>query len=396
VIERNRVIVSDALTGLKLLPDESVNCCVTSPPYYGLRDYGVVGQLGLEKSPEEYVARMVEVFREVKRVLRKDGTVWLNLGDSYSGSRGDRDTACTDERYKRGGHIDYHSVRPTANVNGCKPKDLIGIPWRVAFALQSDGWWLRSDIVWAKPNPMPESVTDRPTRSHEYIFLLTKSARYWYDAAAIAEPMTDSTYRRLSQPSFESQTGGPKDPLAGNRSSRLALGNLHERLVKQEKWGDRFVGYEEWRKTNSFRNARSVWTIATFPFPGPHYATFPPELARRCILAGCPATVCATCGKPWIPVTEATGHIGRREAAHAANGRPTKCDSTGWAPARRRTGQWQSTCDCAADTMAGTVLDPFSGSGTTVYVAHGCGRRGIGLELNAKDCKMAQERNGFL
>ncbi len=383
------------------LADKSVHCVVTSPPYFGLRSYLPAGhpykhlEMGAEPTPDAFVANLVAAFREMRRVLREDGTCWVNLGDSYnSGTTAVRKPNPNSDvgYWLNGGSMGDKRV----SCPGFKHKDLLGIPWRVAFALQADGWYLRSDIVWAKPNPMPESVMDRPTRSHEFIFLLSKSERYWYDAAAIAEPMTDSTYKRLSQPSFDAQTGGPKDPMEGNRSSRLTMENLHERLIKQEKWVGKQAGYEGWKTSHTMRNSRSVWTIPTFPFPGPHYATFPPELAKRCILAGCPGTVCAKCGTPWIPVTEPTGHVNRREAAHAANGRPTKTDSTGWAPARRRTGQWQPACECAAEAVPGTVLDPFSGSGTTVYMAHGCGRRGIGLELNPKDCRMAQERNGFL
>jgi DNA modification methylase len=227
------------------LQDESVHCCVTSPPYWGLRDYGTADQLGRERTHDEYVANMVTVFREVRRVLRPEGTLWLTLGDSYA-SKG------------RG--------------SGLKQKDLVGIPWRVAFALQADGWWLRSDIIWAKPNPMPESVTDRPTRSHEYVFLLAKSARYWYDTSAIAEP--SGPFRTAGR---NNACDSPRTPHP--RKKQDALGKNTYTGFNQ-RWTD--------SPTHS-RNARSVWTIAPQPYGGPHFATFPEALARRCIRAGCQA-----------------------------------------------------------------------------------------------------------
>jgi site-specific DNA-methyltransferase (adenine-specific) len=230
----------DALETLREMDDESADCCVTSPPYWGLRDYGVDGQLGLERTPEEYVARLVEVFREVRRVLRDDGTLWLNLGDSYASGKGTcynpggGESSLGKERKAEGVHPLDRGNKSTLAVSGLKPKDLVGIPWRVAFALQADGWYLRSDIIWAKPNPMPESVTDRPTKSHEYLFLLARSERYYYDAKAVAEPAVSS-------------------------------------------------------RGDEMRNRRSVWTIPTRPFSGAHFAVFPEALAEVCILAGTPA-----------------------------------------------------------------------------------------------------------
>jgi DNA modification methylase len=265
------IICGDALTELRKLPDESVNCCVTSPPYWGLRDYGVPGQLGLERTPEEYVAHLVEVFREVKRILRKDGTLWLNLGDSYAATT--KGTGGT-KSISAGGTLWPHghsqpSMAPIKQEYGdlpIKPKDLVGIPWRVAFALQADGWWLRQDIIWAKPNPMPESVTDRCTKAHEYIFMLTKSARYWYDAEAVKEPNTPGTIHRL-------KSGGPVMPI-GSGPKQSQLGNNH--------------GGPEFIITSGLANRRSVWTIATRPYAEAHFATFPPEIPERCIKAGCP------------------------------------------------------------------------------------------------------------
>jgi DNA modification methylase len=301
-----KILAGNNLKTLKTLPARSVQCVVTSPPYYGLRDYGTAkwmggdpecghnpqrpdggdrenrtlppgrggmyknvcakcgairidDQVGLEPTPEAYVEKLVSIFREVRRVLKDDGTLWLNLGDSYWGGK-----------RQSGMRI--------------KPKDLIGIPWLVAFALRADGWWIRSDIVWSKPNPMPESVRDRPTRAHEYIFLLSKSAAYYYDHEAIKEPLSSASIQRLSQPGFDSQTGGSKDYQNGinkNRSARRALVNLKGRLMSPQVSDDplRFAQL-------TGRNKRDVWTVTTKPYKAAHFATFPPDLIEPCILAG--------------------------------------------------------------------------------------------------------------
>lgn len=282
------------------LADCSVQTCVTSPPYFGLRDYGVAGQIGLEQTPAEYVAQLVTVFREVWRVLRDDGTVWLNLGDSYAG--GGRGGNPDDSPFRKQATNLGSLVAASAVPDGLKAKDLIGIPWRVAFALQAEGWYLRSDIIWHKTNPMPESVTDRPTKAHEYIFLLSKSARYYYDAAAVKETVSEAT-------------------LADGRTER---GKRGKKGVYAAISGN--CGFNP-----SGRNKRSVWTVATKPYSGAHFATFPPELITPCILAGAPE--------------------------------------------------------------GGIVLDPFSGSGTTVATARQLGRVGIGIELNTEYIGLAQERN---
>lgn len=294
------ILHGDCLTQLKTLPDASVQCCVTSPPYWGLRDYGVDGQIGLESTPDAYVQKMVEVFREVKRVLRDDGTCWLNLGDSYSGSgkgcMGDgtpSDRGSAKQGTNRGTAV---GVFPETE-SGLKPKDLVGIPWRVAFALQADGWYLRSDIIWHKPNPMPESVTDRPTKSHEYIFLLTKSERYFYDHEAIQE--------------------------AAAIGARLFNGGHDVGKDRQDN------GRNDPTNITS-RNKRTVWTVATQPYPEAHFATFPPKLIEPCILAG---------------------------------SRP-----------------------------GDVVLDPFAGAGTTLYVAKELGRQFIGIELNPNYIGLIEKR----
>ena len=253
-----RIIQSDVLAGLATLADGSVRCCVTSPPYLGLRDYGHEGQLGLEATPDLYVARMVEAFREVRRVLSDDGTLWLNLGDSYAAGRAGTAMPAETLAGGVGGHGDDDAHRGRSAI-GLKHKDLVGIPWRVAFALQSDGWYLRSDIIWAKPNPMPESVTDRPTKSHEYLFLLAKSARYYYDAEAVAEPSVEFPRTPNRQ---------RVDP-----SERKGFSDLRIDGVSQ-------CGVE------STRNRRSVWTVATQPFREAHFAVMPEALVEPCVMAG--------------------------------------------------------------------------------------------------------------
>lgn len=260
------IIHGDCLEILPTLEENSIDCCVTSPPYWGLRDYGVEGQLGLENTPEEYTEKLVSIFREVKRVLKGEGTLWLNLGDSYSGSMkgiGSNGYAYAGKKQatNHGSVGIYHEKPPSAQSIGLKPKDLVGIPWRVAFALQSDGWYLRSDIIWHKPNPMPESVKDRPTRAHEYIFLLSKSERYYYDNEAIKEP-------------FESKPTKPRNQSEEAYNSSFAGG----------RWSP---GERDFYKKGG-RNKRSVWTVATKPFSDAHFATFPPDLIEPCILAGCP------------------------------------------------------------------------------------------------------------
>lgn len=278
-----KLICGDALAELKKMEAQSVQCCVTSPPYWGLRDYGAEGQLGLEKTPEEYTAKMVELFREVRRVLRDDGTLWLNLGDSYAVSG-------------QGGAGSFHKSRPgweqhknksiargsgrwgggNMQAPGLKAKDLVGVPWRVAFALQADGWYLRSDIIWAKPNPMPESVADRPTKAHEYLFLMAKSQKYYYDAEAIKEPC--------------GYPDGPNSP----ESIKSPHGQGFTRRARSDKvggksWDDRQQHSEGGLYTGSdSRNKRSVWNISTQPFPEAHFAVFPPKLIQPCVLAGCP------------------------------------------------------------------------------------------------------------
>jgi DNA modification methylase len=326
-----RVICGDAVEELRKLAAGSVHCCVTSPPYWGLRDYGVKGQIGLEKTPEEYVAKMVEIFREVRRVLRDDGTLWLNLGDSYAAGGSGQNFFDPNGQRPGGGRLSdiggFGHVKTARNPReiGLKPKDLVGIPWRVAFALQADGWWLRSDIIWHKPNPMPESVTDRPTKAHEYLFLLSKSERYHYDAEAIKEPAICGDPRKPYAPGQVDARGNGHDRNGGKVRASVKRGGFSGKTEAMAEEGrNSFRAVEDWR------NKRSVWTIATDPYPEAHFATFPPSLIEPCIKAGCPA--------------------------------------------------------------GGTVLDPFAGSGTTLEVARRLGCDGIGIELNPEYCNLIDKR----
>lgn len=293
------------------LAAESVQCCVTSPPYWGLRDYNTAGQLGLEKTPDEYVAGMVAVFREVWQTLKDDGVLWLNLGDKFAGAM---------------------QVGRSKVPIGLKPKNIVGIPWRVAFALQTDGWLLRQDIVWHKPNPMPESVQDRCTKAHEYIFMLTKRAKYYYDSGAIKEPASllphDSIDSRIERASAAHKKSNPT----------LERNGIRVRRDKQRGHGRRHAGFNDrWdtmtkaEQCSGYRNRRDVWTIATEPFREAHFAVMPAEIPRLCILAS------------------------------------------------TRPGD--------------VVLDPFAGAGTTIKVANELGRRGVGVELNPEYCRIADKRS---
>ena len=330
----------DAQQQLGEMPDESVQCCITSPPYYGLRDYGVAGQIGLEETPEEYIASLVAVFHEVRRVLRPDGTLWLNLGDSYATSGGHRSTAGSGlvgtAQHLRG------AIGGTRRPYSHKAKDLLGIPWAVAFALRAEGWWLRSEVIWHKPNPMPESVTDRPTRSHETVFLPSKSARYYYDAEPIREADAGIDHCRSvleGQPSLE--------PSGGLTTSHSGLRTLA---------GRNGLG----------RNKCTVWNVATQPFADAHFATFPPKLVEPMVLAGTAPSACDRCGAPLRRVAGSSEERRRRIRSR----RMCRHDACG---------------HCV-------VLDPFAGMGTTGLVALRHERSFIGVELNPRYATLARER----
>ncbi len=395
---KHKIIHADVLDGLRTLEDQSIQCVVTSPPYWGLRDYGVEGQIGLEKTPEEYITKMVEVFREVKRVLRDDGTLWLNIGDCYAathkGTRGMSSIQPTNAGSR------FHNS--TFQLDGLKPKDLVGIPWRLAFALQADGWYLRSDIIWSKPNPMPESVTDRPTKAHEYIFLLTKKAKYFYDADAVREECKPESIDRMRY------TFNP------NQEGKYPSG------AKQTFKQDQFCH-------PAGRNRRTVWEIATQPTPEAHFATFPEALVEPCIKAGTSERgCCPKCGAPWVRVVEKGEPLEGQRAACGADStggysgtshKYLKQDALGkqtytgfnarWKEKqqnasdvkrrilegmRERISDWHPSCSCSADVIPCTVLDPFGGSGTVAKVARDLNRSSVIIELNAEYVKIASKK----
>ena len=265
----NKIHNEDCLATMARMDDNSIDCCITSPPYWGLRDYQVDGQLGLESTPEKYSSKMVLIFSEVKRVLKKKGTLWINLGDSYNGSGG------AGGDYSEGGLKAGQPRYGKKLTNSLKPKDLCGIPWRVAFALQADGWYLRSDIIWAKPNPMPESVTDRPTKAHEYIFLMSKNAKYYYDADAIREEHSQASQERMRYPVLAK--GGKCESAQGDKF-----------IASQLSSQTRADGTPKMQYNPSGRNKRTVWHVATQPYKEAHFATYPEKLIEPCVLAGCP------------------------------------------------------------------------------------------------------------
>jgi DNA modification methylase len=384
-----RLLHGDVLGCLRNLQDECVHCVVTSPPYWGLRDYGVEGQIGLEATPEEYVLKLVEIFREVRRVLRGDGTAWVNLGDTYFGSWGNYGGQNRGHGSQR--EIVSGSTVPNSAYDGLenfrppsalphptlKPKDLVGIPWMLACALRADGWWLRSDIIWHKPNPLPESVTDRPTKSHEYLFLLTRSSSYFYDAEAISEIAVGDTPGNLTH----------KDKTAyqyGDAHMRTKAGLTNVTAVSR-------------------RNKRSVWTIAVEAFPGAHFATFPIKLVEPCILAGTSERgCCVECGAPWTRLVKRSvdfqsgsgraGNVPEGKYASSIQAESGEYDIRLGPVVTTSTIGWEPSCSCSAPLAPCTVLDPFSGAGTTGLLALRLGRSYIGIELNPEYIAMSERR----
>jgi DNA modification methylase len=355
-----RLLIGDCRDKLGELADGSVHCVVTSPPYWGLRDYGIDQQLGLEHTPDEYIATMVAVFREVRRVLRPDGTLWLNMGDCYATSVNGRSAADT----KAIGNDDrtFRDKPFNTAVGGLKPKDLVGMPWRLVFALQADGWWLRQDIIWSKPNPMPESVTDRCTKAHEYIFLLSKSPRYYFDTEAISES------------SIGAHSHGKNATSVPNRNDQKSDLN--------RVWG------------RSTRNKRSVWEIATAPFSEAHFATFPPDLIEPCIKAGSSEKgCCSKCGSPWQRQVEI-----KQVKLSGVMGRTNNPGDHNWAGVTDRTRKevttldWKPSCACNTPIASCTVLDPFAGAGTTGLVADRLQRHAVLIELNPQYASMSANR----
>lgn len=332
MIELDKIYNEDCLAGLKSLPDESVDCCVTSPPYYALRDYGVEGQIGQEETPSSYIDNLAKVFWEVRRCLKPQGTCWVNIGDSYNGSGG-----CHKEHHKNDAGFqaktDPLKGGKPIRIGTLKPKDLIGVPWMLAFALRDQGWYLRQDIIWHKPNPMPESVTDRCTKSHEYIFLLSKSQKYYFDNEAIQEPANYQNIEALSKIRF----GGNKYGDNEDTHFRTYSENEYKPRTKNCKYdGQRpnsmHIRREEGMKDKEYvvRNKRDVWSVNVMPDSVAHFATYPEELIKPCILAGCPSR--------------------------------------------------------------GIVLDPFMGSGTTARVALMLNRHFIGYEINSDYCKIIEKK----
>lgn len=382
-LDRDQITIfqGDCRLVLAELPANSVHLCVTSPPYWGLRDYGVEGQLGQEPihdcggntCGECYVCHLVEVFAEVHRVLREDGTLWLNLGDTFASAWPSARRNCIGNASLKDG---TRRARPSRMPPGLKEKDLVGIPWRVALALQSAGWFLRCDVIWAKRNAMPESVRDRPTRAHEYLFLFSKSERYYYDADAIREPVQSTTLER--------------DQYARVTNSKEGVYSVaHDHETPSHPWG---------------RNRRSVWTIASRPYHGAHFAVFPPDLVEPCIRAGTSDRgCCPTCGSPWERVVHkerefmsGSGKSGRdpvgKQPGKLQGGGATR-DIRRGPVLQAKTLGWQPTCGCdGRPPVPAVVLDPFLGSGTTAAVGQALGRRTIGIELNADYCQLAAER----
>lgn len=418
------ILCGDVLERLSELPEKSVHCCVTSPPYYGLRKYLPKGhphehlEIGSEKTPELYVARMVEVFRAVWRVLRDDGTLWLNLGDSFArswGNFGGQNRAAGKQRQIVSGSRVPNEAwdertkfkPPGANGfpdSGIKPKDMVGIPWRVALALQADGWYLRSDIIWAKPNPMPESVTDRPTKAHEYIFLLTKKPHYFYDAEAIKEPCSESTHARVSQ-NLAEQVGNHRANGGGktNGPMKAVIAGSSRKLGERGTDGKRNGSYETAMVLEvGSRNKRSVWTMGSALYSEAHFATFPPNLIKPCILAGTSARgCCAACGAPYERILEKVkGTPASFHGSSFTKGKTLDAQEqlsavgTGERTLETKTVGWEAACECeaATDVVPCTVLDPFGGSGTTGMVAVELGRRAILIELNPAYVDLARKR----
>jgi DNA modification methylase len=374
------IYAGDCLDSLKQLEDQSINTCITSPPYFALRDYGVEGQLGLEETPKEFVDNLVNVFKEVKRVLRDDGTVWLNIGDSYGAQNGKGfntnanvgSTNRSTEMQEKYGDISSHST--IQDRTGLPPKSLLGIPWRVAFAMQDDGWILRQDIIWNKPNPMPESVKDRCTKAHEYIFLFSKSKKYYFDNEAIKE---------------ESVTVNSK----GERGKPNSAKNVGKSVEGVDGFDVR-GGFKD-MGTYEKRNKRSVWTVATKPFTEAHFATFPPDLIEPCVLAGCPEKICVDCGKPYKRVMQKPKQLEvDRNKRSGLDDRKVGgvLDKYNRENPPIDLGM-QKQCDCETnETKAGTVLDPFGGSGTTAEVSNAHARDTVLCELSDDYIEIAVKR----
>ncbi|HSF40362.1 MAG TPA: site-specific DNA-methyltransferase [Thermoanaerobaculia bacterium] len=492
-----RIIHGHVLDVLRAMPAESVHSFVTSPPYWGLRDYKIppqiwggdpgchhdwaietvtgeyrtgrglaqlgekyrpggkcgglkqgsvptlqaergqcllcgawLGSLGLEPTVAEYVAHLVEVFEEARRVLREDGTLWLNLGDSYYskpngsiGRSGLEGSLAPHAESRRA-----HSLRKRGGDPTLKHKDLVGVPWRVAFALQEAGWWLRSDCIWSKPNPMPESVTDRPTKAHEYVFLLSKSARYYYDAAAVREPVSQAVLDRPYKQIFNSERMDMPGASPGRRGCVRKADALQGAHGTTGQDGNGMRMPEKWSNPEG-RNLRTVWTIATHAYPEAHFATFPPDLAETCIKAGTSERgACSACGAPWTRVEarefEPQSDVSAEKGRRAQGDQKPMAPENGWGDSPRGTTRvmtrgWEPSCLCLRERIEAvgiqwpltapqatalapqfddlapvpcTVLDPFGGAGTVAMVALRLGRSAISIELSPDYVTMQERR----
>lgn len=401
--KRLAVHCGDVREQLRLLPAGSTQCCVTSPPYWALRDYGVEGQLGMEATPEEFIANMVDVFREARRVLRDDGTLWLNMGDTYAKTGGKGDGP---HEFRAGRTFQQRNPAVSKVPTGYKPGDMIGIPAKLAEALRADGWYLRAEIIWHKRSPMPESVRNRPTKAHEYVFLLTKSRKYFYDVIGSQEATTGNAHSR------------------GHGVNPKAAATDFDGVTKQNNSFSAAV-----KDLVATRNMRSVWSLSNHPFKGKHFAAFPPELVRRCLSAGVSVHgCCPTCGAAWVRIVEkvrrptrpgektkitvpggwdvgtgshgSVNRAGRTESTYSDLTAETFRDSlvVGNRDAQRHVTEkitvgWKPGCQCeAADPVPCTVLDPFHGAGTTMCVSRRLGYAYVGVELNPAYIDLSIER----
>jgi DNA modification methylase len=429
-VSKLTILQGHVLDRLRELPDNSIQCCVTSPPYWGLRSYLPSAhplkpfEIGSERTPQEYVTKMVAVFEEIRRVLRPDGTCWINLGDCYAtgavkvgnspggGSQGERFKESKGYRGGRNGSMGIAGYREDLTqpnrmpIPGLKPKDLCGMPWRVAFALQEAGWYLRSDIIWDKPNPMPESVTDRPTKSHEYIFLLTKSPHYFYDPEQIREQVTGQAHDRGTGVNPKAKTSGKNSRMTVDRDVQHMGKNKQNESFSAAVRGALFQN----------RNKRTVWKVATYSYGDAHFATYPPELIRPCILAGTSTNgACMDCGSPYERIIEMGEPLIEQQRACGGDmfgeyepGEGKDTNGTGAQNPRdlkarilagmreRKTVGWKKTCECKTDQKKPcVVLDPFGGSGTTGHVALEEGREAILIELNPEYIPLIEQRTNI-
>lgn len=409
-MELNKVYTGDALNVLKTFPDNVIQTCITSPPYFNLRTYNREGQIGLEQTPEEYINKLVEVFREVKRVLRPDGTCWINIGDTYAANR-------TYQVHNTVGTKGHTYSGGSKCPPGLKPKDLMLIPFKLAIALQEDGWWVRSDIIWEKLNPMTESVEDRPTRSHEYVFLMSKSQKYFYDHEAIKEPISEVSLKRINQKNFSNQTGGDKDYRNGvnpNRSMRQALENFAKSAGKRNKrdvwtlssspstWefcnscGKFYQGKD--KKLITKLDVRKVCVCGKSDAWVSHFASYPMSLIEPCILAGTSEKGnCSTCGRPWKRVIKRSPSDWPERKAnnepirHGLMG-ATQVKAGNFKAVESETLGFEPQCDCGVDPVPAIALDIFMGSGTTGVVASKLGRNWVGIDLNEDYARVAEAR----